>query len=74
MKLDTEKMKALAAKGDRELWEEIRKIARENGYNLPENAPSSENLSKIRAVLSGEERFSYTEALKILASYKKGGR
>lgn len=74
MKLDREKMKALAEKNDGELWAEIRKVAKENGYNLPEAAPSADNLKKIRAVLSGNEKFNYADALRILSSYKKGGR
>ena len=72
MKLNPEMMKELSKKNDGELWNEIRKIAAEHGYKLPESCPNPESLVRVREVLSGNAKMNYGEALKILNSYKNG--
>jgi hypothetical protein len=74
LKLNKESLRALCEKDDRELWESIRNIAKEHGYTLSEGAPSKEQLARVRSILSGEVKFSYGEAMRLLNEYKKGAK
>lgn len=67
-------MNELQKKNDTELWQTIRNIAKEHGYTLPDRTPDEKTLKQIRDVLSGNGNFSYGDAIRILSSYKKGGR
>ena len=71
MKINKEKFEALANLPDAEMWEEIRKMAGERGFKLPESAPPRETMEKIRSALSGAERLSLADAAKILQGYKR---
>ena len=71
MKVNKEQMQKLTNKPDGELWEEIVAMAKSHGYTLPSEAPSSENIEKIRRAMLGVEKISLTDAAKILSTYKK---
>ena len=71
MKLNKDEMKRLATKSDAELWSEIKRIAKENGYTLPDIHPKGEDLERVRRALSGAEKMSIGEAGRILNEYKK---
>lgn len=71
MKVNKEQMQKLASKPDDELWAEIVSMAKSHGYTLPEDAPKSEDIQKIRRAMLGVEKISLTDAAKILSSYKK---
>ena len=71
MKVNKEQMQKLANKSDSELWQEIVSMAKSHGYTLPKEAPSSENIEKIRRAMLGYEKISLTDAAKILGTYKK---
>jgi len=72
MKFNKEKLEALAALPDDKMWEEIKKMASERGFELPSEAPPRETVERIRRAMTGAERISLTEAAKILKRYKKG--
>ena len=46
MKIDKEKLTALTALPDNELWCEVRKIAKSYGFTLPESTPSECEMQK----------------------------
>ena len=71
MKIDREKIKAMAALSDRELWLTIRGIASQHGFNLPEKTPSHEELMKVREAMTAE-KLNLSGALKIINGLRKG--
>ena len=71
MKVNKEQMQRLASKPDNELWAEIVSMAKSHGYTLPEEAPKSEDIERIRRAMLGFEKISLTDAAKILGTYKK---
>lgn len=71
MKVNKEKLEALAALPDEAMWREIKKIAGERGFELPRDVPPRETMERIRRAMSGAERISLAEAAKIMQSYKR---
>jgi hypothetical protein len=71
MKLNKEKLSALSSLPNAKMWEEIRKMAGERGFTLPEEVPPPETMEKIRRAMSGAERISLSEAAKIMQNYRK---
>ncbi len=71
MKFSQEKMEALSKMNDSELWAQIRVIAKGYGIKLPDNTPSSEELSKLRGLINGTSKISISDAYKIINQYKK---
>ena len=61
----------LSKMNDRELWEQIRIIAKGHGISLPDKAPTHEELEKVRGLISGGGRISIADAYKIMNQYKK---
>lgn len=75
MKFDANALHALTAKNDRELWAAIRMIAAKNGLSLAEEAPPPSEMERLRGILSGAEKLSPSDAMKIVNDFKKkGGR
>ena len=62
---------ALSRMGDEELWRTIRTIAGKYNVRLKEEVPPAEELNKLRALLKSSDKLSPTDALRIIASYKK---
>lgn len=73
MKINKEKLEALCAMPDEELWREIKKIAETYGLKLPDKTPSKEEMQKMRNTVCGT-RINFAEAIKLINSYKGGGR
>lgn len=71
MKFSQEKLDMLAKLNDRELWEQIRVIAKGYGINLPDKAPTHEELEKVRGIMRSGEKISISDAYKIINQYKK---
>ena len=70
MRFDKEKLQALAALPDDELWREVLRIADSFGYSLPREAPPHAELQKMRdAVSSG--KISTMEAMRIVNRLKQ---
>lgn len=71
MKIDQNKLKAIAAMPDDAMWREIVAAAKKHGFELPERTPPHEELEKMRLAVSGG-RMNLTGAIKILDKYRKG--
>ena len=71
MKLNKEKIRALAALDDAQLWKEIRSAAQRFGYTLPENAPNPSDMAKIRTVMSEADKISAMDMARLLSSFKE---
>ncbi|MBQ7363471.1 MAG: hypothetical protein IJW48_03355 [Clostridia bacterium] len=71
MKIDKDKLDALVAMSDGELWGEIRKIASAHGFTLPDRTPEHSEMEKIRGAVSGGARINLGEAVRILNDYKR---
>ena len=74
MKIDKEKLAALAALPDDALWKEIRKIAGENKISLPEATPKKEEMAKIRSLLLNSDKINMFSAMKFINELKRGGK
>ena len=71
MKIDQNKIKALAALPDEAMWREIVSAAKRHGFSLPEKTPPHEELEKLRAAVTGG-RMNLTGAIRILDKYRRG--
>lgn len=69
-----ERLRALCALGDDELWREIRKIAGTHGLNLPEATPQHAEMERLRAAVSGGGGLNLASAMRIVNEYKRGKR
>ncbi len=70
MKLNKEKIQALAALDDASLWREITSAAQKFGYTLPEKVPASQEMAKIRAAMNQAEKISAMDVARLLSSLK----
>ena len=70
MKLNKEKIQALAAMDDAHLWQEIRSAAQKFGYTLPEKAPEAKDMAKIRAAMTEAEKLNAMDVARLLSSFK----
>ena len=71
MKIDKEKISALAALDDNALWTQIRTIANSHGFKLPQTTPKHEQMEKLRFAITGSDKINLTDAIKILNQYRK---
>ena len=72
MKINKERLNALADMSDEMLWKTVREIASAHGYSLPERSPSHSEMEKMRAAMRGSDKINLTDAMKLLKSYKTG--
>ncbi len=72
MRLDRDKINALAALNDDALWEEIKKMTAEYSISLPEKTPPHEELQKLRSLFCDSEKINLFGAMKLLNNYKRG--
>nr|MBQ8890723.1 hypothetical protein [Clostridia bacterium] len=72
MKIDKEKLAAIVALPDEELWRMIREVAASHGFKLPENAPAHTEMEKIRNAVSHGASPNITEALRVINDYRRG--
>ena len=70
MKLNKEKLQALAALDDKKLWQEITSAAQKFGYTLPEKVPEAKDMAKIRAAMEQADKLSPMDVARLLASFK----
>ena len=71
MRIDRERIAALAAKPDDELWREVVSIATQHGISLPKQTPPHADLERLRQAVSGE-KIKLGEAMRLLNEYKRG--
>ena len=74
MRFDPEKLNALCALPDGELWYEIQKIASSHGISLPKACPNAKTMQDIRNAASGGAKIKLGEAIKVINEYKKGAK
>lgn len=73
MKLNSDKLRALAALSDEELWGEIGKMAQNFGQRIPKDVPSHSDMERIRAALCGAQ-INLSDAMQILRAQRGGGK
>ena len=71
MRIDKEKLDKLVAMPDADLWCEIRKIASQNGFTLPDKPPSHDELNKIRTAVAGGAKINLAEAIRVVNNYRR---
>lgn len=74
MKINTEKLSKFAELDDASLWSAMLGMAEAHGHKLNAPMPPHEDMNRIRRILRGEEKIGMAEAIKVLNSYKKGGK
>lgn len=72
MRVDKEKLAAMLEKDDEALWGEVRRIAKSHGFTLPEAAPPSSEMAKLRATVGDGSKINLGDAARIINSYKRG--
>lgn len=72
MKINKERLNALADMSDEMLWKTVRGTASTHGFSLPERVPSHSEMEKLRAAMRGSDKINLTEAMKLLKNYKNG--
>lgn len=65
MRINSEKLKELAALSDEALWGEICKMGKNFGQSLPSTTPSHTDMERIRAALCGTQ-INVSDALELL--------
>ena len=71
MKLNKEKIDRLCALNDRALWGEVREIARQHGFTLPDKTPSHEEMEKLRGAVTGGAKMNLGEAMRIINKHRR---
>lgn len=74
MKINMERLRALCALGDDELWREVRGIAASHGLNLPERTPSHSEMEKMREAVSSGGGISLRDAMRLVNEYRRGNK
>ncbi|MBQ8906990.1 MAG: hypothetical protein IJY71_00190 [Clostridia bacterium] len=72
MSFNSDALRELLSKSDRELWMTLRIIAAKSGVSLPEAQPSEAEMTRLRSAFSGAANHSYEEAARLLQAYRKG--
>lgn len=70
MKLDREKLNAMVALPDDELWKSIVEIGKSHGFTLPNKTPPHDEMEKLRDLARDGARLNLANAIKILNKYK----
>lgn len=73
MKFDANALRALMTKNDKELWKAVRMIGAASGLSLAEETPPPAEMARLRTVLSGADKMSPSDAMKIVSDFKKKG-
>ena len=71
MKPDKDKIRAMCALPDGELWAQIVKLGAEYGFTLPQVPPKHEDMERLRSAVVGGSKMNLTAALKIIDGYRK---
>ena len=71
LKIDKEKLNALAKLDDDALWVEVKTIAARHGFKLPDATPKHEQMEKLRTAVTDTEKINLSGAIKIINQYRK---
>lgn len=74
MKIDKTKLDAMLTLSDKELWEQIRSVAKSKGINMPDRTPSETELKKVRSALSEADKLNLTSAMRLINDLKRGDK
>ena len=74
MKIDKTKLDAMLMLSDEQLWEEIRSVAKAKGINMPEKAPNSAELNKVRSALADADKLNLPTAMRLINDLKRGDK
>ena len=72
LKLNKDKLRALGALSDDDLWTEIRTAAQKFGYTLPQDPPK--DIEKIRSAIKESDKLSAMDLARLMSSLKEKGR
>ena len=73
VKINKEMILQISNMEDRELWRTVTGIAAGYGIKLNNEMPPKEELNRLRELLRASDRLSLSDALRIIATYKKKG-
>ena len=71
MRIDKDKLQALVAMPDDELWRQIVEIGKSHGFTLPTKTPPHAEMEKMRGAVNGGAKLNIGEAVKIINDYRK---
>lgn len=71
MRFDKEKLEAMLALPDEELWKTVVAIGKAHGFTLPEKSPPHDELDKLRKIAKDGSKMNVGAAMKILSRYVK---
>ena len=74
MRIDKEKLAALADLPDDMLWGEVVRLAAAHGIKLSPTPPSHAEMERLRGAMRGGARINLAEAVRIVNEYKRGNR
>ena len=73
VKINKEMILQISNMEDRELWRTVTGIAAGYGIKLNQEMPPKEEINRLRELLRSSDRLSLSDALRIIAAYKKKG-
>ena len=74
MKIDKDKLEAMAKLSDEELWAQIKSVAEQHGVKMPAKQPAVAELAKVREALSEADKLSLMSAMRMVNNLKKGAK
>lgn len=72
MRIDKEKLKAIAKLPDDLLWEEVKRTAEKHKLKIPDAKPPKEDLDRLRSILENSDKLTLPAAMKLINKYRKG--
>ena len=73
VKINKEMILQISNMEDKELWRTVTGIAAGYGIKLNQEMPPKEEINRLRELLRSSDRLSLSDALRIIAAYKKKG-
>ena len=73
MQINRDMLAKMATMNDTELWEQIRAVAKNYGYELSNNQPTHAELEKMRSLMRGDVQISPKDAIRLINQYKNKG-
>lgn len=71
MRFDKQKLAALAALPDAELWAQIVQLGKEHGISIPPTPPPHAELERLRGVIGDPDKMRMSDAIRVVNDYKK---
>lgn len=72
MTIDREKLAAIAANEDPQLWQYLRATGAQMGLTLPEETPSADTMAKIRHLMREPDKLNMIELMRMYSRFKRG--